>query len=91
VDAADAGSDAQGVTEMTLGSIDAAAAVIVATTGSPEKKKQKRDKYNNNNNKEKQRQHGPLIERYIGSAWWSAKQHLPNAQLPEICFRTDRI
>ena len=32
VDAADAGSDAQGVTEMTLGSIDAAAAVIVGDT-----------------------------------------------------------
>lgn len=64
VDAADAVSGAQGIAEMTLGSIDAAAAVIVATTSSPNKKKQKRDTNNNNNNKEKQRQHGPLIERY---------------------------
>ena len=32
VDATDAGSDAQGIVEMTLGSIDAAAAAIIGDT-----------------------------------------------------------
>ena len=52
--------------------------VSAATTSRPNKKKQKRDNNNdNNNNKEKQRQHGPLIERYGFGKGFATMQQVP--------------
>ena len=63
--------------------------MCAATTSSPNKKKQKRDTNNNNNNKEKQRQHGPLIERYgfgkgFATMQQSASTSKRNKTTPEL-------